>query len=330
MPREAVFVVPLDFSPDTEATLSAAFELAKQRGAQVHLLEVTPNRGPSRLDEGADLRVSDRARSKQDWSRLEPSIEAAQERGIRVRAIAYRGDATTIIASHVQLTNARLLIIGQHHGTMRWRRSTRIVSNVSRSAPVPVLVLPPHPGASTQQLFPFRHVVSAVDLTVASAVALRTVLDLIRGTRARLTLVHALKNAPNQMVFSGGEAAKAIRHLREEAAAVAERLKRKIPDDVDLRVDARVDTGPPDRVILAVAAAVNADLIVMGVPLRARMDEVLFGSTLQRVLRRTKIPLLILPVLAGEHKWLQETDGVELSLAATTPKQSKRLRASRR
>jgi nucleotide-binding universal stress UspA family protein len=330
MPKEAVFVVPLDFSSDTEATLSAAFELAKQRSAQVHLLEVTPNRGPSRFDEGADLRVSDRARSNQDWSRLEPSIEAAKERGIRVRAIAYRGDSTKIIASHVQLANARLLILGKHYGTSRWRRSTRIVNNVSRSAPVPVLVLPPQPRRSTQPLVPFRHVVSAVDLTVASAVALRTVLDLIRDTRAQLTLVHALKNAPNQMVFSGGEAAKAITNLREEAAAVSERLRRKIPDDVDLRVDARVDTGPPDRVILAVAAAVDADLIVMGVPLRARLDEVLFGSTLQRVLRRTKVPLLILPVLAGEHKWLQETDGVELSLAATTPGQSKRLRARRR
>lgn len=37
----------------------------------------------------------------------------------------------------------------------------------------------------------FGHIVSAVDFTVASAVALRTVLDLIRRTGARLTLVHA-------------------------------------------------------------------------------------------------------------------------------------------
>src|SRR5688572_3446705 len=245
MPRDAVFVVPLDFSSDTLATVSAAFDLAKQRGAQVHLLEITPNRGPSRLDDGADLRVMDRTRSTQDWSRLEPSIEAAQDRGLRVRAIAYRGDATKIIASHVQLTNARLLILGQHYGSSRWRRNTRIVNSVSRSAPVPVLVLPPHSGGSKQQLLLFRHVVSAVDLTVASAVALRTVLDLIRGTRARLTLVHALKNAPNHMVFSGGEALKATRDLEQQEAAVAERLRQKIPANVDIQVDARVGTGIP-------------------------------------------------------------------------------------
>ena len=329
MPKEAVFVVPLDFSPDTEATVSAAVELARQRGAEVHLLEVTPNRGPSRLD-GADLGPAARVSSKQDWSRLEPSITAAQHRRIRVRAIAYRGDATKIIASHVQLTNARLLILGQHYGTSRWRRSTRIVSQVSRSSPVPVLVLPPQPASSKKHLRLFGHVVSAVDLTVASAVALRTVLGLIRGTSARLTLVHALKNTPNELVFSGGEAFKATKALRKEAARVAERLRRKIPEDVHIRVDARVATGPADRVILAVASEVDADLVVMGVPLRTRFDEVLFGSTLQSVLRRTKIPLLILPVLAGANKWLQESDGVELPLRGTAAEQGRRRRARHR
>jgi nucleotide-binding universal stress UspA family protein len=329
MPKEVVYVVPLDFSPDTEATVSAAFALAKQCGAQVHLLEVTPNRGPSRLDGAAGSDATAEISAKH-WSRLEAPIEAARRRRIRVRAIAYRGDPATIIASHVQLANARLLILGQHHGTSRWRRSTRVVSNVSRSAPVPVLVLPPRSGSSKSHAPVFRHVLSAVDLTVASAVALRTVLDLTRRTRSRLTLVHALKNAPNHMVFSGGEALKATNEVRDQVAQVAERLRRKIPDDVDIRVDTRVATGAPDRVILAAASEVEADLIVMGVPLRTRFDEVLFGSTLQRVLRRTKTPLLILPVLAGGNKWLQETDGVELLLTGATPEQKKPRRLDRR
>ena len=321
--------MPLDFSPETEATVSAAFALAAQCGAQVHLLEITPNRGPSRLDDGGDPRATPRRPSTHDWSRLEESIETAERSRIRVRAVAYRGDAATIIASHVQLSNARLLVLGQHYGTSRWRRSTRIVSHISRSAPVPVLVLPPQIRVVKHQLHLFRRVVSAVDPTVASAVALRTVLDLTRGTRARLTLVHALKNAPSHMVFSGGEAFRAAKDVRAEAARVAERIRSKIPADVDIRVDARVATGAPDRVILAVASEVSADLVVMGVPLRTRFDEVLFGSTLQRVLRRTKIPLLILPVLAGANKWLQEADGVELPLATTPPDTDKRSRARR-
>jgi hypothetical protein len=41
---------------------------------------------------------------------------------------------------------------------------------------------------------------------------------------------------------------------------------------------------------------------------------VLFGSTLRSVLRRAKVPVLVLPVLAGAHKWLGETDGVEIAV----------------
>ena len=128
-----------------------------------------------------------------------------------MRTVAYRGDATKIIASYAQLAKARLLVIGKHYGTSRWRRNTRIVSTLSRAAPAPVLVLPPQQRAEKNKSLSFAHIVSAVDFTVASAVAMRTVLDLIRRTGARLTLVHALKNAPHHMVFSGGDARRVIK-----------------------------------------------------------------------------------------------------------------------
>ena len=56
MLKAPLFVVPVDFSPEMEATVSAAFALAKECGAHVHLLEVVPLRGPSLLD---DKRISD-------------------------------------------------------------------------------------------------------------------------------------------------------------------------------------------------------------------------------------------------------------------------------
>ena len=108
-----------------EGTVSAAFALARKWGADVHLLEVVPPRGPSLLDDKADIRLGGRITSKRDWSRLEDSIHAAERAHIHVRPIAYRGDATIIITSYVQLVKARLLVIGKHYGTPRWRRNTR-------------------------------------------------------------------------------------------------------------------------------------------------------------------------------------------------------------
>ena len=325
MLKAPLFVVPVDFSPEMEATVSAAFALAKRWGADVHLLEVVPPRGPSLLDATADARLGGGpVTSKRDWSRLEHSIHAAERGRIHVRTVAYRGDATKIIASYVQLTKARLLVIGQHYGTSRWRRSTRIVSTLSRAAPAPVLVLPPPRRSDKNTSLSFGHIVSAVDFTVASAVAVRTVVDLIRRTGARLTLVHALKNAPAHMVFSGGEALTVARNLRGQAAQVAERLRRRMPADVSIRVDARVTTGDPHRGILDIASEVKADLIVMGVPPRSRFDEVLFGSTLRAVLRRTKIPVLVLPVPAGAYKWLEETEGVDVKVTSKNVGRAKR------
>jgi nucleotide-binding universal stress UspA family protein len=302
-----IFVVAVDFSPEMEATVAAAVALARQCGAKVDLLEVVPSRRPSLLDSEARLGRTHRPR---DWSRLEDSIRAAERARIHVRTVAYQGDAIRIIPSYVQRVRARLIAIGQHYGTSRWRRNTRIVSTLSRTAPVPVLVLPPQRWSMTNKSLSFAHIVSAVDFTVASAVAVRTVLDLFRRTRTRLTLVHTLKNMPEHMVFSGGEALAVARKLKGQAAQLAEHFRRKIPANANVRVEARVTTGDPYRGILEIASEVNADLIVMGVPPRSRIDEVLFGSTLRRVLRRANIPVLVLPVAAGAYEWLDKTNGL--------------------
>ena len=319
MPKEAVFVVPLDFSPETEATVEAAVSVAKHCGAELHLLEVRRQRRPSLSADSAEIRLGSEV--TRDWSRLEKPIRTAERGGLRVRTIAYRGNAIQTIAAYMQLTRARLLIVGKHYGSPRWPRHSSVVSTLTRSAPGPVLVPPSERNSAKRGAMPFRHVVSAIDFTVASAVALRTVLDLIEQSGARLTVVHALNDAQH-MAFSGGEAGRAARRLRDRALQEAERLREKIP--VQVRVDARVTTSAPHRAILEAASEVDADLIVMGVPPRSRFDEVLFGSTLRRVLRGTKIPVLVLPVPAGAHPWLEQTDGEAVAPAARRPRRAKR------
>lgn len=322
MRKAPLFVVPVDFTPDMEATVSAAFSISKHCGADVHLVEVHPPPRPSRVGDGATIGLTNEV--KRDWSRLEPSIQEAASDGLHVRKIAYRGDAIETIGAYMQLTKARLLIVGKHYGSSRWPRNTRFVNTLTRSAPAPVLVLPSERTSAKHTPSSFRHIVSALDFTVASAVALRTVLDLIHQSGARLTVVHAL-NYANQMVFSGGEAGRAARILRDQVSQVAERLRAKIPPGV--RVDTRVLTSEPHRAILEIASEVEADLIVMGIPPRSRFDEVLFGSTFSRVLRRAKIPILVLPVPAGAFRWLEQTDGERVAATARKPSPARRLRS---
>lgn len=322
MRKAPLFVVPVDFAAEMLATVAAAFAVAKHCGADVHVLDVRPERRPSRLGEATDILGNE---VKRDWSRLEQSIRTATSDGVQVHTVAYRGNAIEIIAAYMQLTEARLVVVGKHYGSPRWPRNTRFVSTLARSAPAPVLVLPSSRKPAPAIPVSFRHVVSAIDFTVASAVALRTVLDLFQQSGARLTVVHALKSA-QPMAFSGGEAGRAARILSDQAAQATERLGEKIPADV--QVDARVTTSDPHRAILDVASEVDADLIVMGVPPRSRLDEVLFGSTLRRVLRGAKIPVLALPVPAGAYHWLEHTEGEKVATTTSRPRRAKRLRGN--
>jgi hypothetical protein len=55
-------------------------------------------------------------------------------------------------------------------------------------------------------------------------------------------------------------------------------------------------SGIPHDAILAAATARRADLIVMGLPRRPRLEEFLTSSTVKQVLRRTTRPVLIVPL----------------------------------
>jgi nucleotide-binding universal stress UspA family protein len=304
-------VVPVDSAEGGETTVSYAIAVAKRRRADVDLLHVVR---PRRLSvfESPDLALVGQTSSnhagidhRPDAPHHDALVATTDHDDVHVRHVTRQGPPSAAIAAYAQLAMASAIVIGKYYGSSRWRRSTGVASSLSRSTPVPVLIVPPQDAAGgPPKTGPFVNIVSAVDFTVSSAVALRTALDLAQTSGGRVTMVHVLQNVPGRMVFSGHEAFGAIDEVHAEAASAAARLRREIPASATGHVDSRVATGDPHRGILAIAAQVQADLIVMGVPPRGRIDEVLFGSTLRGVLRQATSPVLVLPVVAGAHEWV--------------------------
>jgi len=100
---------------------------------------------------------------------------------MRVRHVTHKGEPAKAIPAYAQLAVAAVIVIGKYYGSPRWRRSAGVAGSLSRSAPVPVLIVPPQDATNTSlRTGPFTNIVSAVDFTVSSAVALRTALDLAR------------------------------------------------------------------------------------------------------------------------------------------------------
>lgn len=60
-------------------------------------------------------------------------------------------------------------------------------------------------------------------------------------------------------------------------------------------IDVKTVSGLAHQAIVAAASERRADLVVVGLPRRSRMEEFVAGSTVHRVLRRTTSPVLLVP-----------------------------------
>ena len=169
-----------------------------------------------------------------------------------------------------------------------------------------VLLVLPKQRTTEREESPPRRILTPVDSSIASAVALRTSVELARRHGARVTLLHTLHDVTRQMTFSGGGAWDLIRRLPALKEAAAERLRRKAAFFGAHDVDTEVATGLADGAILETARRSDPDLIVMGSAHRSGFDRVLLGSTLRRVLRRATVPVLLVPVVAGADTWPNE------------------------
>ena len=238
-------------------------------------------------------------------ARLASMPRSADHDGVRVRRVTLRGEPAHVIPAYAQLHQASVLVVERDYGSSRFWRNGRVVDAMARRSPIPLLVLPKRPATEREESAP-RRILTPVDFSVASAVALRTAVDLARRHGARLTLLQTLNDVPGHMIFSGSGAWEVIRRLPAHKKAAAERLRRKAALFGAHDVDTEVATGLADGAILEIARRSNPDLIVMGIAHRSWFERVLFGSTLRRVLRRATVPVLVVPVVAGAQPWPNE------------------------
>jgi nucleotide-binding universal stress UspA family protein len=297
-------LVPIDPSRPRDAAFEQARSLARDWNAELYLLHIRPARPVSRFTvagEDLELQAGDIERSQ-----LAMLVRSAQDDGVEARVVSARGaNRTRAIVAHAELLMADLIVVPRDLASPRLWRVPREAGTIGRSAGVPVLIVPSQNGKREPGSATFNKVVVAVDFTVASAVALRVATDLIVQGNGHGTAVHALPY-PSPMVFSGSEAFLVIDDLRSRVAQAEARLRDAIPASASRFVKPRVVAGAAGQAIVDVAADVDADLVVMGVPDRNRLGELVFGSTFRRVVRRSLRPILAVPVAAGGYRWAGE------------------------
>lgn len=143
---------------------------------------------------------------------------------------------------------------------------------------------------------PYRRIVHATDFSPASSRALAAAVGLAQRLRAELRLVHVVDNSPLLSYYTLVYQAHRIDTTRRRQARQAlQRLaERKVGRRVRVRVDVRV--GNPAEQILVAARRARADLIVLGSHGYTALEHALLGSTAEKVVRRSPVPVLIVPV----------------------------------
>ncbi|MGD2114446.1 MAG: universal stress protein [Acidobacteriota bacterium] len=137
---------------------------------------------------------------------------------------------------------------------------------------------------------PIRHVVAATDFSEPADLGLAWAARIARTHRAKLTLVHAL--APPMPV---ADFAAPPLHVDQELRASAEKrleeaLQRAPLDGIE--ADTALRDGTPSQAVLDLVQEVEADLLVVGTRGLTGFQHLLLGSTAERIVQRSPVPVL--------------------------------------
>lgn len=144
---------------------------------------------------------------------------------------------------------------------------------------------------------PLTRILCPVDLSPLSACLVRHAMAMAEGDAAHLRVLHTIEPLLLQAATVVGSAADL------EAATMSE-LERTVweastPGVAGPPVSLTVAEGAPEVAILR--ASTDADLIVMGMHGMSGFSKACFGSTLERVLRETAVPVLALRPSIHDH-----------------------------
>lgn len=292
-------LVPLDGSNLAESALSAAAEMSRRLGAGVTLYHALERGAPPTVHGDRHLTIPAEVESY-----LAGVAAWFGERGVTAatRFDADPGDVASRIAAAASRDGADLVVLCTHgSGGLRGLLYGRVAQQVLQRGTVPVLLVPPSP-AGRGQTFRCRRILVTLDGSQTAEVAIPAAAAIAAGFEADMVLGMVV---PTVETVSGERSA-ATRLMPTAAAAV---LNAEAADAVEylqttagplltrgLQVQTSVERGEPVRTLLDVAAARDADLIVMATHGRSGVGAVWAGSVAQRIIAQSTRPVLLVRI----------------------------------
>ena len=132
----------------------------------------------------------------------------------------------------------------------------------------------------------FHRLLVAVDLTALSDRVIGRVMRLPIAERGRIELLHVVPSG-----LSSTEQRRAVNDARSYLAGAADDLSASVPGGVVVTSEVEIGAAPP--AISRHALAMHAELVVTGRGHMHTLRDHMIGSTAERVIRRSRVPILV-------------------------------------
>ncbi len=291
------FLIATDGSLCSEKAVRVGLELAAALRAKVDLLNVLePGEepaGPGLRTRLTMLRDIDRHHGK---LALEHGTELAQKLGVEYKSLQPTGLPEQVIVQ--KAADFDLVVLGTHgrSGWRRWVMGSVAEAVLSRS-PKPVLVVHESftPSAVKGQVAPYKQLLIATDGSKCSQQATRFGLQLAQVLGAEVTFLSVVSSLTRPQ-GAGLPLSQALSLMEEDAQTQAEAMLEQVQTQAQragVSARAKLVKGRPVETI--VKQALLHDLLVMGTHGRTGLDKLMMGSVAEGVVRRSQIPVLVVP-----------------------------------
>jgi nucleotide-binding universal stress UspA family protein len=293
-------LVAVDFSEGSKAALDRAALIARQTGANLHVLHVwqAPEFVPA-LDRSTDATLASisklvEARAREEMDRF---VTEAGVRGITIRhAFVEAGVPATAIVDAAARQKHDLIVVGTHGRTGLAHALIGIVAErVVRKAPCPVLSVRERAPKASLAL---RRILAPVDYSDGSRRSLEYAASLALTFGAEIDVVHVWDRpayvSGEVMVHGPGDTKRSLGELVHDNA---ERdMKEFLATLAPIRhMPFRLLSGEPASTLIKELEAEKYDLVVVGTHGRTGFRRFLLGSIAEKLVRYSPAPVLTVP-----------------------------------
>ncbi len=274
-----------DFSEEAEESLLYADAFAKTFKAKIVALHIVPDFAAALYDAAyvikGELVQRVDAIKKEAENKLK---ELSKEKGISFEILVREGTASKKIIEVAENEQVDLIVLGRRGMSAVEKLFIGSVANqVLRTSPVPILITKKKEG--TPQ---FKKIIVPTDFSEQEESERDFAWELAKGFGSELTLLHVLEL--HDYEFSP-------RVLEELMESLLKRLKqRKEREKVDFKVKEEVHRAINASVgIVEYAENHNFDMIVISTCVHSKLERFFLGSTTEKVISYTEIPIFAIP-----------------------------------